>query len=128
MFQKLLEALELREVINQPKSEAVVALATLVYQADGKVKLAEQDNFDHLLAELPWDNQYISKEAFHREMVSKSLLALKQDHLADYLEGIVPELKSDPKVLAALRELAVADGNLDPKEAEILRLVSNLMV
>ncbi len=128
MFSRLLELLELKEVVDQAKSEAIISLTTLLYQADGKVKMVEQDLFQRLIDELPWDNHYISKEAYHREMVAKSLRALKENHLAEYLEGIVPALKSDPHVLAMLRELAISDGNLDPREAEILTVVSNLMV
>jgi uncharacterized tellurite resistance protein B-like protein len=128
MFKSLLEWLELKDTVDQEKSEAIVSLTTLLYQADGKVKLEEQDMFGKLLAELPWENSFISKEAYHREMVSKSLAALKNDQLAEYLEGIVPALKSDAHVLALLRELAVADGDLDVKEAEILSVVSSLMV
>jgi uncharacterized tellurite resistance protein B-like protein len=128
MFTKLLEILELKESVDQKKSEAIISLTTLLYQADGKVKLEEQDMFEKLVEELPWENSFISKEAFHREMVAASLAALKANKLADYLQGIVPALKSDPQVLALLRELAVSDGNLDQKEAEILTTVSNLMV
>lgn len=128
MIKKLLEWLELKETIDQAKSEAIIALTTLLYQADGKVKLQEQDLFDRLIEELPWENSLVSKEAFHRDMVATSLKALKEDHLSEYLHGLVPALKNDPQVLALLRELAVSDGNLDHKEAEILTLVSNQMV
>jgi hypothetical protein len=48
--------------------------------------------------------------------------------LADYLAPLVPALKSDARVLTLLRELAITDGNLDAKEAEILRLVASMMV
>lgn len=128
MLSKLMEVLDIKESVDQAKSEAVIALTTLLYQADGKVKLQEQDLFDKLIAELPWDNKFLSKEAFHREKISTSLAALKAGDLNSYLAGLVPALKSDSKVLALLRELAVSDGELDPREADILKAVSNLMV
>lgn len=128
MIKKLLEWLELKESVDQAKSEAIIALTTLLYQADGKVRLQEQDLFDRLIAELPWENSAKSKETFHREMITNSLDALNQDNLNDYLQSLVPALKNDPHVLALLRELAVSDGNLDYKEAQILTVVSNLMV
>jgi len=128
MLSKFLEFLEVKDAVDQSKSEAIIALTTLLYQADGKVKLEEQDLFDKLLVELPWDNSYISKESFHRELISKSITALNNDKLAEYLEGVVPALKADSRALALLREMAVSDGDLDPKEAEILTLVSNMMV
>ncbi|MDX1475235.1 MAG: hypothetical protein R3309_13770, partial [Reinekea sp.] len=61
MFSRLLELLELKEVVDQAKSEAIISLTTLLYQADGKVKMEEQDLFQRLIDELPWDNHYISK-------------------------------------------------------------------
>ena len=128
MFEKLVQALELKTPVDQDKSEAIIALLTLLYQADGKVKLEEQDFFASMLKDLPWQNSVLSKETFHRDLVTKSTDALLDDHLSDYLDTIVPALKSDPKVLAALRELAVSDGDLDSREAEILTLVSNKMV
>lgn len=123
-----MEVLDPKKVIDQEKSEAIISLTTLLYQADGKVKLQEQDLFKTLIDQLPWNNNFVSKEAFHREKVATSLAALKEDTLTGYLEGIVPALKSDPKVLALLRELAVSDGDLDIREADILRTVSSLMV
>ncbi len=128
MFERVLELLNLGEVVDQAKSEAIVSLATLLYQADSKVKLSEQDLFAQFLIDLPWDNPYISKEVFHRQVIASSLSALKHGSVAEYLSSIVPALKSDPKVLVLLRDLAVADGNVSPEEADILSMVSRLMV
>ena len=114
--------------LDQQKSEAIIALTTLLYQADGKVKLTEQDLFARLLEDLPWHNPGISKTAYHQALIAGSLQALKGNHLADYLAPLVPALKSDARVLTLLRELAITDGNLDAKEAEILQLVSSMMV
>lgn len=114
--------------IDQQKSEAIIALTTLLYQADGKVKLTEQDLFARLLEDLPWHNPGISKAAHHQTLIADSLQALKGNRLADYLAPLVPALKSDARVLTLLRELAVTDGDLDAKEAEILRLVASMMV
>jgi len=129
MLAKLLELLDGNsQAIDQQKSEAIIALTTLLYQADGKVKLTEQDLFARLLDDLPWQNPGISKAAHHQALIADSLQALKQDNLADYLAPLVPALKSDARVLTLLRELAVTDGNLDDKEAEILQLVASMMV
>lgn len=128
MFKQLLQWLEIRETIDQEKSEAVIKLATLLYQADGKVKMEEQDLFDELIAELPWDCKSKSKEAFHREMITQSRNALIENKLHQFLVPIVPALKSDAHVLTALRELAVSDGYLHQREADILRTVAKLMV
>lgn len=128
MLTKILELLQLKESVDQSKSEAIIAITTLLYQADGKVKLEEQEMFEQLLAELPWNNKSLSKEAFHRDMISKSLVALNSGNLSEYLSSRVPALKSDARVLTVLRELAITDGDLDTREAEILKQVSALMV
>lgn len=128
MLNAVLEFLELKESVDQDKSEAIIKLTTLLYQADGKVKMQEQELFEQILADLPWNHPVQSKEAFHLDQVSKSLAALQQNTVEAYLEGIVPALKSDGMALTMLRELAVSDGTLDPKEAEILMAVSRLMV
>jgi uncharacterized tellurite resistance protein B-like protein len=128
MFTDILLLLEQTAKIDQDKSEAILALMTLLYQADGKVRMQEQDTFSRIMAELPWSNPGISKEAFHRNLVSKSLNALATNRMADYLFEFVPALNSDGKVLAILRELANSDGDLDLKEVEIIRQVSKLMV
>lgn len=59
MIKLLLEWLELKEVVDQKKSEAIIALTTLLYQADGKVRLEEQDLFSRLIEELPWENEAV---------------------------------------------------------------------
>lgn len=128
MFDQLLKWLEVRETIDQEKSEAIIKLATLLYQADGKVKMEEQELFDRLIEELPWDNAAQSKSAFHHEMIARSRDALAENQLTPYLESVVPALKSDAQVLTLLRELAVSDGYLHQREADILRTVANLMV
>ncbi|WP_320824376.1 TerB family tellurite resistance protein [Reinekea sp.] len=129
MLAKLLELLNgPNGAVDQQKSEAIIALTTLLYQADGKVKLTEQDLFARLLEDLPWQNPGISKAAHHQALIADSLQALNGNHLTDYLAPLVPALKSDARVLTLLRELAVTDGSLDVKEAEILRLVSSMMV
>ena len=128
MFADILLLLEKSEPIDQDKSEAIIALMTLLYQVDGKVKMQEQETFDRMLSELPWHNTGVSKEAFHRGQVSKSLHALENNSIAGYLHEFVPALNSDGNVLAMFRDLAKADGDLDPREAEIIRQVAALMV
>ncbi|EAR07811.1 TerB family tellurite resistance protein [Reinekea blandensis] len=128
MLKELLQWLELRETVDQEKSEAIIKLATLLYQADGKVKMEEQELFDRLLAELPWDKSSQSKSAFHHDMIARSRDALAEHQITAYLEPIVPALKSDAHVLTMLRELAVSDGYLHQREADILKTVANLMV
>jgi uncharacterized tellurite resistance protein B-like protein len=128
MFADILLLLEKGEEVDQAKSEAIIALMTLLYQADGKVKMQEQDEFERILSSLPWANTGVSKQAFHRNLVAKSRDALESNSIADYLVEFVPALKSDGNVLAMFRDLANSDGNIDPKEAEILRQVSTLMV
>lgn len=128
MFKQLLQWLEVKETIDQSKSEAIIKLATLLYQADGKIKMEEQELFDKLIEDLPWDDDYKSKSTFHHEKITESRDALAENRIADYVEPIVPALKSDAQVLTLLRELAVSDGYLHQREADILRIVANQMV
>ncbi len=123
MLQTLSKWLSQENPIDQAKSEAIIALLTLLYQADGKVRYQEQDLFEKLLEDLPWQKPVQSKAAFHHQMIAQSRTALAEDQLNDYLADIVPILNSDPQVLAMLRDLAMADGDLDVREAEILGLV-----
>ncbi|MBU2864542.1 TerB family tellurite resistance protein [Reinekea forsetii] len=128
MFTDILLLLEKTEPVDQVKSEAIIAIMTLLYQVDGKFRIQEQEAFDRVMEDLPWHDKGVSKEAFHRSQITKSLNALEQNSIADYLQEFVPALRSDGKVLALFRNLANADGDLHPKEAEIIRQVATMMV
>ena len=127
MLKSFIDWSSTNQTIDQDKSEAVIAVLTLLYQADDKVRLAEQDLFDKLLAQLPWHQSAISKGAYHRDMVAKSRTALAQGQVLEFLADFVPALKNDPEVLAMLRQLMMADGDAHPKEAEILSLIVQRM-
>lgn len=128
LFSDILVLLERKEAVDQAQSEAVIALLTLIYQADGKVKHQEQDTFAAQLAALPWNNSGISKEAFHRSLMAESRAALDNNSIAGYIEKYVPDLGADGQVLSLLRDLASSDGEIDAKEAEILRQITTLLV
>ncbi len=129
MFDRILELLDLKDVVDQSKSEAIIALTTLLYESDGRVKKEEQELFQSLLNELPWDNSAVqSKEHFHREQVAKSISAISSGSVSDYIKAFAPALKSDGKVLALLRELATTDGELHESEIAVIKQVSSLMV
>jgi uncharacterized tellurite resistance protein B-like protein len=117
-----------KEALDQEKSEAIIALLTLLYHADDKIRMEEQELFDKFLDSLPWHKASVSKESYHRDMVAKSRTALQQQDLSDYLSSLVIALKGDSQVLTMLRELAVSDGDVHPKEAEILSLVVKQLV
>ena len=127
MLQTLSDWLKGRQV-DQEKSEAIIAVLTLLYQADGRVRMAEQTLFEELLANLPWNHPWQSKADFHRDRISKSLEALSANDLPNYLSKFVPALKADPAILSLLRDLAISDGELDEREAQILQTVTRLMV
>lgn len=129
MFDRILELLDLKDAVDQPKSEAIIALTTLLYESDGRVKKEEQELFQSLLDELPWGSAAVqSKEVFHREQVTKSIAAINGGTVAEYIKAFAPALKSDGKVLALLRELATTDGELHESEIDVIKQVSSLMV
>ncbi len=109
---------------NQTKSEAMIALATLIYQCDGKIKASEQAEFDKFLLELPWTNPRISKETFHSGVIGESRMALERDQIEAFVEKYCVGLSGDTDLLASLKSLAEVDGHVDDREAAILLMVT----
>ncbi len=108
----------------QQRAEAMIALATLLYQADGKVKRVEQDLFDALIQRLPWENPGITKETFHSTIIGASRLALENRQINAYLDRYCVPLRDCGNLLDVLKELAVSDGELDETEALIIESVT----
>ena len=109
---------------SQQRAEATIALATLLYQADGKVKRVEQDIFQDLIDQLPWENPGITKETFHSTIIGASRLALETRKINAYLDNYCIHLNDCGTVLDVLKKIAVSDGELDEVEALIIESVT----
>jgi uncharacterized tellurite resistance protein B-like protein len=109
---------------TQQRAEATIALATLLYQADGKVKRVEQDIFQDLIDNLPWDNPGITKETFHSTIIGASRQALEDRKISAYLDNYCSHLNHCGTVLDVLKKIAVSDGELDEVEALIIESVT----
>lgn len=113
---------------QQQYQEALIKMAVLFYQVDGKITLTEQDYLDELLESLDWDSP-ISRDAFMNDVIYHTRTAIDAGEATDVLKSLQPQLVKD-----AIRAVEVAtvmtgvDGERSDEETELLSLLTHKLL
>jgi len=109
---------------DQATTEAFIALATLMYKADGKVKESEQAMFENITRGLEWNDPNHPIEAFHSRIIGEVNLAISNDDVKQFISKYCQLLSKQQDVLDKLQSLSEADGNVDEREAYVLEKIA----
>ncbi|MGQ8365257.1 TerB family tellurite resistance protein [Glaciecola sp. 1036] len=116
----------LRDLVSQQQfNEALIRMMVLLYQADGKVTLTEQDFFNDTIEEMHWYSG-IALPAFINQVIHDARQALDSQLGADYLKGLANELNIDAATaFEVAMSITAVDGKRSDEELELLSLLSN---
>jgi hypothetical protein len=128
MFEKILNLFSGEKISasTQEESEATVLLITLLYRADKKITLGEQELLAKILPSLEWSSS-IHVETFQTDAISKVDLAIKNNNVEAFINAAVEKIKFKDELLSLLNEVARSDGGLDLQEQKIINLVQSAL-
>ena len=128
MFEKILNLFSGKKIAasTQEESEATVLLITLLYRADKKITLGEQELLAKILPSLEWTSS-IHIETFQVDAIRKVDLAIKNNNVEAFVNSAVGKIKFKAELLSLLNEVARSDGGLDLQEQKIINLVQSAL-
>ncbi|NVK55906.1 MAG: TerB family tellurite resistance protein [Alteromonadaceae bacterium] len=106
-------------------NQALIKLAVLFYQVDGKILLCEQDYLEELVESLDWDSP-ICREAFVNEVIHQTRTALDTGDAAYILRSLQSDLSYDAnRALEVAIAMSGIDGERSEEETELLSLLTH---
>ncbi|MBT0585124.1 TerB family tellurite resistance protein [Alteromonas oceanisediminis] len=106
-------------------NEALIKLAVLLYQIDGKVTLTEQDYVDEVINNLTWEST-ICADAFLTQAIHSARSAVDANNIKEFMRELADDLNQDaPKTLEVAMELTGIDGERSEQETEILAYLTH---
>jgi tellurite resistance protein len=117
--------LEYARAKKQRFNEALVRMAVLFYQIDGKVTLTEQDYFDSVAQSLEWSSGTVLP-SFINQAIHEAREAISTRNAREYLKALGNDLNIDAaKSFEVAMDITAADGKRSDEELELLSLLSN---
>ncbi len=113
---------------QQQYQEALIKMAVLFYQVDGKITLTEQDYLDELLESLDWDSP-ISRDAFMNDVIYQTRTAIDAGEATDVLKSLQPQLVKDAnRAVEVATVMTGVDGERSDEETELLSLLTHKLL
>ena len=113
---------------QQQYQEALIKMAVLFYQVDGKITLTEQDYLDELLESLDWDSP-ISRDAFMNDVIYHTRTAIDAGEATDVLKSLQPLLVKDAnRAVEVATVMTGVDGERSDEETELLSLLTHKLI
>ena len=103
------------EDLTQSQNEALITLLVLLYRADHKIKLNEQDYFQQVCDRMNWKSG-TSLENFIPQVISD----VRKKETTTILNEAVTPLIGYKEIIEILEEMAKADGDVSAVEKETL--------
>ncbi|MFS1702770.1 TerB family tellurite resistance protein [Aestuariibacter sp. GS-14] len=113
---------------HQQYQEALIKMAVLFYQVDGKITLTEQDYLDELLESLNWESP-ISRDAFVNDVIYQTRTAIDAGEASDVLKSLQPQLVMDAsRAVEVATVMTGVDGERSDEETELLSLLTHKLL
>lgn len=113
---------------QQQYQEALIKMAVLFYQVDGKITLTEQDYLDELLESLDWDSP-ISRDAFMNDVIYHTRTAIDAGEATGVLKSLQPQLVKDAnRAVEVATVMTGVDGERSDEETELLSLLTHKLL
>jgi len=110
---------------GQEYYEALIRLAVLLYQIDGKITLTEQDYFEDLVNSMHWTSN-ISQSAFVNQVIHEARQAISNKEALEYLRALRTPLNLDAATAFEIAmDITAVDGRRSDEELELLSMLSN---
>ncbi|MFT6778508.1 MAG: putative tellurite resistance protein B-like protein [Paraglaciecola sp.] len=125
-FDSFIQSIDMGHCQDQQQREAMFDLVLLLIAADGVITEQETQFMRQWLATIEWSAD-VSKEEYYTTVLLKCYAAIKTNTVNDYLVHRAKLLiDSDMKqqAMKLVRQVAMADGNLDDTEQQAINVLS----
>ncbi|KMT66313.1 hypothetical protein [Catenovulum maritimum] len=115
--------------LQQKQKEALLAIATLFSQVDGKIRLSEQDYIDIWLNGLEWNGKF-DRQTTHKLIITQSRTAIENNNIEKYLISLIDQLSDrvyQDFVITFAKYVSEIDGEVATEEKELLALLTKLL-
>lgn len=113
---------------RQNFNQALIKMAVLLYQVDGKVSLSEQDYLETLVDELDWQSP-ICTEAFLNDAIFQARQAIDTEQQRTFLKSLKEALSFDvDTALEVAMNITGIDGERSENETELLSLLTHKLL
>ena len=112
----------------QRYNQALIKLAVLLYQVDGKITLSEQDYLEEVISSMTWQSP-ISITAFCNEAIHLAREAVDNQETLEFIRDMANDLNFDAnQVLEVAMGITGVDGERSEHEAEILHYLTHKLL
>lgn len=128
-FDLFLKSMDMGHCHDQKQREALFDLVLFLIVADGVITEQESEFMHRWLDTIEW-NADLSKEEYYTTTLLKCYAAIKTDKVEDYLTHRAKLLIDDDmkqQAMQLVREVAIADDELDAAEQQAIDLLSELL-
>jgi uncharacterized tellurite resistance protein B-like protein len=128
-FDSLIQSIDMGHCQDQQQREALFDLILFLIAADGVITEKESEFIRNWLSTIEWSAS-VTKEEYYSSALLKCYAAIKTKTADDYLTHRAKLLiDSDIKqqAMKLVREVAVADGELDEVEQQVINLLSEVL-
>jgi uncharacterized tellurite resistance protein B-like protein len=128
-FDLFIRSMDMGHCHDQKQREALFDLSLFLIVADGVITEEETQFMRDWLATIDW-NSDVTKEEYYTTTLLKCYAAIKTNTVEDYLVHRAKQLvDSDMKqqAMRLVREVALADGELDEAEQQAIDLLSEVL-
>ena len=128
-FEKFLNALDMGHCHDQKQREATFDLVLYVMAADGMITEDESEFLHQWLQTIEWKGD-IDKEEYYTVTLLKCYAAIKTDSVDDYIAHRAKSLidaEAKQQAMDLVRQVAMADGELDKSEQQAIDLLSEIL-
>jgi uncharacterized tellurite resistance protein B-like protein len=128
-FDLFLKSMDMGHCHDQKQREALFDLVLFLIVADGVITEQESEFMHKWLDSIAWSAD-VSKEEYYTTTLLKCYAAIKTNTVDDYLTHrakLLIDADMKQQAMKLVREVAMADGELDDAEQQAINLLSEVL-
>jgi uncharacterized tellurite resistance protein B-like protein len=128
-FDSFIQSIDMGHCQDQQQREALFDLVLFLIVADGVITKQESEFMRNWLSTIEW-SAVVSKEEYYTTTLLKCYAAIKTNTVDDYLTHrakLLIDNDMKQQAMNLVREVAIADGELDDAEQQAINLLSEVL-
>jgi uncharacterized tellurite resistance protein B-like protein len=128
-FDSLIQSIDMGHCQDQQQREALFDLVLFLIAVDGVITEKESEFLRNWLSTIEWSAS-VTKQEYYTSTLLKCYAAIKTNTADDYLTHRAKLLIDNDikqQAMRLVREVAVADGELDDAEQQVINLLSEVL-
>jgi uncharacterized tellurite resistance protein B-like protein len=128
-FDSFIQSIDMGHCQDQQQREALFDLVLFLTVADGVITEQETEFMRNWLDTIEWSAE-VTKEEYYSNTLIKCYAAIKNNNTDDYLTHrakLLIDNDMKQQAMKLVREVAIADGELDDAEQQAINLLSEVL-